>query len=45
MVDKARGVVELEGVSEPYSFFGKIEDLRFLFEPPSMPDESSRTPC
>jgi len=44
MVDKARDVVELEGVSEPFSFFGKIEELRFLFEPPATPDESSRPP-
>jgi hypothetical protein len=45
MVDKARNVVELEGVSEPFTFFGKIEDLRFLFEPPATPDETSRVPC
>lgn len=34
MVDTAKGVVELEGMSEPFSFFRKIEELRFLFQPP-----------
>jgi hypothetical protein len=29
-----KGVVELEGVREPYSEFRKIEELRFLFSPP-----------
>jgi hypothetical protein len=33
-VEPQRGVVELEGVNEPYSEFRKIEDLRFLFSPP-----------
>lgn len=31
---KEKGVVELEGVREPYSEFRKIEDLRFQFSPP-----------
>jgi hypothetical protein len=29
-----KGVVELEGVREPYSEFKKIEELRFQFSPP-----------
>jgi len=29
-----KGVVELEGVVEPYSEFKKIEELRFQFSPP-----------
>jgi hypothetical protein len=29
-----KGVVELEGVSEPYSEFKKIDELRFQFAPP-----------
>jgi hypothetical protein len=29
-----KGVVELEGVSQPYSEFKKIEELRFQFAPP-----------
>jgi len=36
-VDVQKGVVELEGVREPYSEFRKIEDLRFLFVPPDRP--------
>jgi hypothetical protein len=36
-VDAQRGVVELEGVREPYSEFRKIEELRFLFAPPERP--------
>ena len=31
---KEKGIVELEGVREPYSEFRKIEDLRFQFSPP-----------
>ena len=31
---KDKGIVELEGVREPYSEFRKIEDLRFQFSPP-----------
>jgi len=31
---KEKGMVELEGVREPYSEFKKIEDLRFQFSPP-----------
>ncbi|HTD51650.1 MAG TPA: hypothetical protein VK780_01375, partial [Thermoanaerobaculia bacterium] len=34
LLDEARGIVELQGVSEPFSFFRKIEELRFFFEPP-----------
>ena len=34
MVEKEKGIVELEGVTEPYREFRKIEDLRFLFSPP-----------
>ena len=33
-LDAGRGVVELEGLREPYSEFRKIEDLRFLFAAP-----------
>ena len=44
MLDKARGVIELEGVSEPYSFFVKIEELRFLFEAPAVPEGMHPTP-
>lgn len=29
-----KGIVELEGVGEPYSEFKKIEELRFQFSPP-----------
>ncbi len=36
-VDSLKGVVELEGVNEPYSEFRKLEDLRFLFAPPERP--------
>jgi hypothetical protein len=31
---KEKGIVELEGVREPYSEFRRIEDLRFQFSPP-----------
>jgi hypothetical protein len=31
---KDKGIVELEGVREPYSEFRRIEDLRFQFSPP-----------
>jgi hypothetical protein len=34
MVEKEKGIVELEGVTEPYREFRRIEDLRFLFSPP-----------
>ena len=33
-LDPQKGVVELEGVREPYSEFRKIDELRFLFAPP-----------
>jgi hypothetical protein len=36
-IDAQKGVVELEGVREPYSEFRKIEDLRFLFAAPGTP--------
>src|SRR6185295_14501323 len=29
-----KGVVELEGVREPYTEYKKIDELRFQFEPP-----------
>jgi hypothetical protein len=44
MLDQGKSVVELEGISEPFSFFVKINDLRFLFEPPPAADETSRPP-
>lgn len=34
LVEKEKGIVELEGVAEPYREFRKIEELRFLFSPP-----------
>jgi hypothetical protein len=33
-VEAGKGVVELEGVREPYLEFRKLEELRFLFAPP-----------
>ncbi len=33
-IDEGKGVVELAGVSEPFSLFRKIEDLRFFFFAP-----------
>jgi hypothetical protein len=33
-LDEAKGIVELEGLSEPFSIFRKIEDLRFFFHAP-----------
>ncbi len=33
-VEKEKGIVELEGVRQPYSQFRKIEELRFQFSPP-----------
>lgn len=33
-LDSEKGVVELEGVREPYTQFRKIEELRFQFSPP-----------
>ncbi len=33
-IDLAKGVVEIEGLREPYSEFRKIEDLRYLFYAP-----------
>jgi hypothetical protein len=33
-VEKEKGVVEIVGVSEPYSQFVKLEELRFQFSPP-----------
>ncbi|MCA1582514.1 MAG: hypothetical protein LC796_14205 [Acidobacteria bacterium] len=33
-LDREKGVVELEGVNEPYRQFRKIEELRFQFSPP-----------
>jgi hypothetical protein len=34
LVEREKGVVELEGVTEPYREFRKIEELRFLFAAP-----------
>ena len=33
-IEKEKGVVEIEGVREPYREFRKIEELRFQFSPP-----------
>ncbi len=33
-LEKASGFVEIVGVTEPYSQFLKIEELRFQFAPP-----------
>jgi len=33
-IDKEKGIVEIEGVREPYREFRRIEDLRFQFSPP-----------
>ncbi len=33
-IDREKGVVELEGVNEPYRQFRKIDELRFQFSPP-----------
>ena len=33
-LEREKGVVEIEGVSEPYSQFFKVEELRFQFHPP-----------
>lgn len=33
-IDVVKGVVEIEGLREPYSEFRKIEDLRYLFAAP-----------
>ena len=33
-IEKEKGIVELEGVREPYREFRKIDELRFLFSPP-----------
>lgn len=33
-IEKEKGFVEIAGVSEPYSQFVKIEELRFQFSPP-----------
>ncbi len=35
-LEKESGFVEIVGVSEPYSQFVKIEELRFQFEPPEL---------
>jgi hypothetical protein len=34
LVDATKGVVELEGISQPFSTFRRIDELRFLFRPP-----------
>jgi hypothetical protein len=33
-IEKEKGIVELEGVREPYREYRKMEDLRFQFSPP-----------
>lgn len=33
-VEKERGIVEIEGVREPYREYRRMEDLRFQFSPP-----------
>lgn len=33
-IDREKGVVELEGVQEPYREFRRIEDLRYQYSPP-----------
>lgn len=33
-LDKEKGVVEMEGVNQPYRQFRKIDELRFQFSPP-----------
>lgn len=33
-IEKEKGVVEIEGVSEPYREYRKIDELRFQFSPP-----------
>jgi len=33
-LEKEKGIVEIEGVREPYREFRRIEDLRFQFSPP-----------
>jgi hypothetical protein len=41
MLDEARGVVELEGVDEPFSQFRRISDLRFFFQAPGASPEAT----
>jgi hypothetical protein len=36
-IDEARDIVEIEGVTDPYSLFVPREELRFQFEPPPRP--------
>ena len=36
-LEKESGFVEIVGITEPYSQFVKIEELRFQFEPPAPP--------
>jgi hypothetical protein len=33
-IEKEKGIVEIEGVSEPYREYRKIDELRFQFSPP-----------
>jgi hypothetical protein len=41
MLDEGRGVVELEGVDEPFSQFRRISDLRFFFQAPGTAADAS----
>jgi len=41
MLDEGRGVVELEGVDEPFSQFRRISDLRFFFQAPGPASDGS----
>ncbi|HKD11732.1 MAG TPA: hypothetical protein VKE50_06635 [Thermoanaerobaculia bacterium] len=41
MLDEGRGVVELEGVDEPFSQFRRISDLRFFFQAPGPASDAS----
>src|SRR5262249_28760141 len=34
MLDEGKGIVELQGIFEPFSYFRKVDELRFFFEPP-----------
>jgi hypothetical protein len=33
-LEREKGIVELVGVTEPYTQFLRLEDLRFQFDPP-----------
>ncbi len=40
-LDDGKGIVELEGVSEPFSVFRKIDELRFFFQAPGTPEDAA----